>query len=256
MFEMSSEILTSLISAAATVSASWGAAWINARRLQAKSKEATKEKNNEEKKKRMRIESIVTKGWFVWLVAPLGGALLWYGVFSGLRVHAGSVPLKAPCCVDNNFFPSGFMGDGEEGEKRIQLNDQWRDNCHTKPCVRVSYEPGAKGWAGVYWQYPDKNWGDEPGREIKGAKKLEFWAKGEKGGELVSFKVGGIHGKRYQDSLEKSLSPVELTTEWKQFEIDLSDEDTSSVIGAFAWIASKNGNPGGLTFYLDDICFK
>jgi hypothetical protein len=52
------------------------------------------------------------------------------------------------------------------------------------------------------------------------------------------------------------MDPVVLTTEWKQFEIDLGGADTSSVIGAFAWIASKDGNPGGLTFYLDDIRFK
>jgi hypothetical protein len=243
---MSEEILKSLVSAAATIGAAWGAAWINARRSQGP--------NQGEKK--MRLNIILAKRWFVWFVAPLGGALLWHGVSSGLRVHAASVALKVPCCVDNNFYPSGYMGDGEEGEKRIQLNDQWKENCHTTPCVRVSYEPGPKGWAGVYWQYPDKNWGDEPGREIKGAKKLEFWAKGQNGGELVSFKVGGINRKKYQDSVEKSLGPVELTTEWKQFDIDLSDADTSSVIGAFAWVASKNGNPGGVTFYLDDMCFK
>lgn len=248
---MSNEIVTSLISATATVGAAWGAAWINARRLQNEVKEPNGERDDKEKK--MKIKSIATKWWFVWLVAPLGGALLWYG---GTRVHAGALPLKAPFCIDGNFYPSGFMGDGEEGAKRIQLNAQWKDNCHTTPCMRMSYEPGSKGWAGVYWQYPDGNWGGEPGRELKGVKKLEFWARGEKGGELVSFKVGGIDKKKYKDSLEKSLGPIELTTEWKQFEIDLGDADTSSVIGPFAWIASKDGNPGGLTFYLDDICFK
>lgn len=201
----------------------------------------------------MLLSSITTRWWFVWVVAPFGGALLWYG---GAQVHGGALPLKAPCCVDNNFYPGGFMGDGEEGAKRIQLNTQWKENCHTVPCIKVSYEPGSKGWAGVYWQYPDGNWGDQPGRELKGAKSLEFWARGEKGGELVSFKVGGINGKKYKDSLESSLGPIELTTEWKRFEIDLGGADTSSVIGAFAWTASKDGNPGGLTFYLDDVCFK
>jgi hypothetical protein len=108
----------------------------------------------------------------------------------------------------------------------------------------------------VYWQYPDGNWGKVPGREVKGAKTVEFWARGEKGGEVVSFKVGGINQLKYKDSLDISMDPVVLTTEWKQFEIDLGGADTSSVIGAFAWIASKDGNPGGLTFYLDDIRFK
>lgn len=245
---MSNEIVTALIGAAASIVAAWGAALINARRLE--------QKNGNAKQKGvvgMRVSSVATKWWFVWLVAPLTGALLWFG---GARVTAGSLPLKAPCCVDGNFYPSGYMGDGQHHPDRIQINTGWKDNCHTAPCIKVSYVPGPDGWAGVYWQYPDKNFGEKPGRELKGAKKLVFWARGEKGGEIVSFKVGGINQLEHKDSLEASLGPVELTTEWKEFEIDLTGADTSSVIGAFAWIASKDGNPQGLTFYLDDICFK
>jgi len=85
---------------------------------------------------------------------------------------------------------------------------------------------------------------------------VTFWARGEKGGELVTFKVGGINKKKNQDTLEKAIGPIELQTEWKSYEIDLSDTNTSSVIGAFAWVASANGNPQGLTFYIDDICFQ
>ena len=29
--------------------------------------------------------------------------------------------------------------------------------------IKVSYQPGAVGWAGVYWQYPADNWGSRPG---------------------------------------------------------------------------------------------
>jgi hypothetical protein len=152
------------------------------------------------------------------------------------------------------------MGDGEgenrKGTEPIDLNDQWTQNCHSDPtCIRVVYHPPANKWAGVYWQYPDGNWGDEPGRTITGAKKLVFWARGERGDEVVSFKVGGINKKKYKDSLEKSLGPVKLTTEWKPYEIDLDDAKASSVIGAFAWVASAKGNPNGVTFYLEGICF-
>jgi hypothetical protein len=250
---MSENVVTTIISAAATICAAWGAAWINARRLQRRFEMAKEEGHRKER--RMRILSIATSRWFVWIVAPLTGALLWYG---GVRVQAGALPLKAPCCIANNFYPSGWMGDGADksGTKYIQLNDQWKDGCHMAPCIRVSYEPGPIGWAGVYWQYPDGNWGGKPGRELKGVTKLEFWAKGEKGGEVVSFKVGGINSLQYHDSLEKSLGPVILTTEWQKYEFDLGDADTSSVIGAFAWIVNRDGNPNGLTFYLDDICFK
>jgi hypothetical protein len=147
-------------------------------------------------------------------------------------------------------------GENKKGTDPIDLNDQWTDNCHSEPtCIRIVYHPPSNKWAGVYWQYPDGNWGDDPGHTVVGAKKLIFWARGERGGELVSFKVGGINRKKYKDSLEKSLGPVKLTTDWKPYEIDLSDANTSSVIGAFAWVASAKGNPNGLTFYLEGICF-
>jgi len=58
-----------------------------------------------------------------------------------------------------------------------------------------------------------------------------------------------------KDSLEKSSPPLKLTAEWQPYTIDLSDADTNSVIGAFSWVATAKGNPNGLTFYLEGICF-
>jgi len=173
-----------------------------------------------------------------------------------LSAQARSQITQAPFCIDGYFYPSGWMGDADYGTKYVQFNDQWKANCHSIPCVKVTYLPGPKSWAGVYWQFPDGNWGDQAGRNIAGARKLVFWARGERGGELVTFKVGGVNQKRYRDSLERVLGPVALKTEWQAYEIDLVGTDTSSVIGAFAWVASATGNPEGLTFYLDDICFK
>jgi hypothetical protein len=195
------------------------------------------------------------------IIIPLGGALLGIGIARARQAIGGTPPLSAPVCISNNFYPSGYMGDGEGESKKgtdpIDLNDQWTENCHSEAtCTRIIYHPPSNKWAGVVWQYPDGNWGDEPGRTIVGAKKLVFWARGERGGELVSFKVGGNNKKKYKDSLDKSLGPIKLTTEWHPYEIDLGDADTSSVIGAFAWSASAKGNPNGFTFYLEGICFK
>lgn len=198
-------------------------------------------------------QSFTRKRLFVW--KPVAGAVLAVVLFGAWRASNVST-IKAPFCIDNYFYPSGWMGDGDKGSKHIELNDQWRDDCHSIPCVRATYHPGNKGWAGVYWQYPDGNWGEKPGRKIENAKKVIFWARGQNGGELVTFKVGGIHGKKNEDSFEKVVGPIALESVWKQYEIDLSDADTSSTIGGFAWIATANGNPNGLTFYLDDICFK
>jgi hypothetical protein len=197
---------------------------------------------------------------FAFLVAPGCGMLIALALFHGGRALAqSSATIQAPTSVEGYYYASGWMGDGEKGTKHLQVNDQWTSNPHSTPtCIRISYQPGPAGWAGVYWQYPNGNWGAKPGRKIIGATKVSFWARGEKGKELVAFKAGGINteGRKYRDSFEKSLGPVKLSKEWQPFEIPLGRADTTSVIGAFSWSASQKGNPSGLVFFVDDIRYE
>jgi len=160
--------------------------------------------------------------------------------------------------VPDAFFPSGWMGDWGD----ITLDDACTDNPHSEPtCIKITYSAAksqGKGWAGIYWQYPDSNWGDNPdGRDLTGATKLTFWARGEKGGEKAEFKVGGIDGK-YPDSIQPPVSTgvIVLSDKWQQYTIDLTGKDLSHVIGGFCWVTNKNQNPYGCTIYLDDIKFE
>ncbi len=172
--------------------------------------------------------------------------------------------LSPPIDIAKMFVPSGWMGDGENnGSRYVQLIPKVcpksRPGASSSLCIQVSYRPGAVGWAGVFWQYPANNWGKESGRSIRGATRLVFWAYGEKGGEIVEFKSGGINtsGAKYHDSYEASLGNVALTKDWKRYEIDLKGQNLSTAIGAFAWVATAASNPGGLTFYrLDAMSFE
>jgi hypothetical protein len=152
------------------------------------------------------------------------------------------------------------MGDAvDAAAKHVQSNNAFTQGCHSAPsCIQVTYTGGPQGWAGVYWQFPDNNWGDSPGRNLSGASRLVFWAKGQKGGERVEFKVGGINDpkKPSHDSLETSLGYVTLTNKWQQYVIDLKGQNLENVIGAFAWTARISDNPSGLVFYLDDISYE
>jgi hypothetical protein len=165
-----------------------------------------------------------------------------------------------PFDVTHYFMPSGRMGDFED--QHIQMNRAFRGGSRQGDTdafsIRVHYQPGSVGWAGVYWQYPDGNWGENPGTNIRGATKVVFWARGDSGGEVVEFKAGGILNpeRPYRDSFERSIGFITLTEGWQRYEINLSEEDTSHVIGAFAWIATRDHNPEGLTFYLDDIHYE
>ncbi len=158
---------------------------------------------------------------------------------------------------ENHFIPSGWMGD--DGD--VKMNDQVTKDCHSKDgCVQFVYnaqKSKGAGWAGVYWQNPANNWGEQKGGyKLAGMKKLTFWARGEKGTEQIEkFIVGGITGT-YPDSAKVEMGPVKLTNTWQQYTIDLSDKDLSSISGGFGWATSAVLNPEGCTFYLDTIQFE
>jgi len=161
---------------------------------------------------------------------------------------ASKSSLSFPVNVDKHFHPSGWMGDGEHGTTYITF-------LRSDSFIKISYKFGPKGWAGICWQYPHNNWGDHAGHNLISAKRVRFLAKGEKGNEIVEFKAGGIRGKKYEDSFEKSLEKVQLSVEWTRYEINLTDQDLSNVIGAFAWLVSKEGNQSVITFYLRETYF-
>jgi len=157
----------------------------------------------------------------------------------------------------NHYIGSGWMGDYSD----IRMNDRYMENPHSgTTCIQIEYLPrrsqGA-GWMGMYWQNPANNWGSKKaGFDLTGAKKLTFWARGEKGGEIVSeFKIGGITGE-FSDTDSAGIGPAMLTQEWKQYEIDLEGKDLSHIIGGFCLSANSDDNPDGFIIYLDDIKYE
>ena len=158
---------------------------------------------------------------------------------------------------ENHYIPSGWMGDTGD----IKLNDASTNNPHSgSSCLQFTYsakKAQGQGWAGVYWQNPANNWGSKKGGfDLTGMAKLTFWARGEKGGEVISkFNVGGITGT-YPDTASVENGPIELTDTWKQYAINLVGKDLTYISGGFGWVATTDLNPEGATFYLDDIRFE
>ena len=162
---------------------------------------------------------------------------------------------------ENHFIPSGWMGDLEDwhGDPEEVFDDACTDAPYSgDSCVRITYSPGPKGWSGIYWQFPENNWGKCPGYDLSSATKLTFWARGENGSEKAEFKTGGISilGKPFHDSFGPvSTDVIELTKEWKEYTINLSEQNLSMVIGGFCWVTKRDQNPEGCTMYLDEISF-
>ncbi len=158
---------------------------------------------------------------------------------------------------DNHYIPSGWMGDYGD----IKIDAGCKDNPHSgTTSIKIVYSAEQKqgaGWCGIFWQNPANNWGTKQGGfDLTGAKKLTFWARGERGGEvLAEVKVGGITGE-YSDSDSASIGPITLTRDWKEYTIDLAGKNLSYISGGFCWSASAADNPNGFTIYLDEIYYE
>lgn len=156
----------------------------------------------------------------------------------------------------NHFIPSGWMGDYGS----LRIDQGCKENPHSGiTCIKITYtgEPAqGAGWAGIYWQNPENNWGSKDGGfNLSNAKRLTLWARGERGGEKLEFKIGGITGT-YPDSDIAGIGPLELDNGWRQYTIDLEGLDLYYISGGFVFAASRIDNPDGFVIYLDDIIYE
>ncbi|MDB5328150.1 MAG: hypothetical protein JWM57_3719, partial [Phycisphaerales bacterium] len=143
------------------------------------------------------------------------------GQASGLKKP---VVLLADDASPSGYIPSGWMGNAGA----IALNPAFKTNPHTGvTCMECKYT-AADQFGGVVWQSPANNWGDQAGgRNLTGAARLRFWARGVSGGEKVEFKFGVLQGdQKFKDSAGGDIA-VTLTKDWKQYEIDLAGKDLS-----------------------------
>ena len=150
------------------------------------------------------------------------------------------------------YNPSGFMGN----HKSLRLESDCTDKPYAgKTCLKITYAD-KEGWAGVVWQSPANNWGDRPGGwNLTGARKLTFWARGGTGGEVVAFEFGLLgKEKKYPDSANGKLEGVKLSTEWRQYTIELGERDLSRIQTGFACVIAGQGRP--VVVYLDDVRYE
>jgi tetratricopeptide (TPR) repeat protein len=180
-----------------------------------------------------------------------------------------AVSQTASVRLDTVAIPAGWMSGGDNPESFISLETSPSD-CHTgSDCLQVTYANGG-WWGGVYWwplscgsSSSDEAW-DRVLTGMCGANVLEignfsivdrltFWARGDRGGEVIEFKIGGAD---MSPSPGRSLGKVTLESTWEQYEINVEDLDMTNAIGLFVWVATDADNPQGAIFYLDDIQFE
>lgn len=173
-----------------------------------------------------------------------------------LRVR-GPVRPRMPVAVYEDGFegmpwaPSGWMG----GVEHLKLDGDQKDVVHEgDAAVRMRYE-GSFGWAGIAWQDPPNNWGDQDGgHDLRGASALELWARGEYGGEEVTFGVGLLESDRaFPDSSIAKVDGITLTRDWRRYRVPLKGKDLSAIRTGF--VVTLTGRATPVTVYLDSIRF-
>ncbi|NCC50682.1 MAG: hypothetical protein EOM20_05640 [Spartobacteria bacterium] len=153
-----------------------------------------------------------------------------------------------------NFALSGFMGDITDLNAVGAYNNLLVEG---RPVLKFKYEPrGNFGWAGATWQNPANSWGVyDGGYNLSKAKQLAFWARGDKGGEIVEFTAGGA-AANYPDSDTIATGPILLDDEWTEYIVNLSPFEMFYIATGFGLIVKHDRNPYGCVFYLDNIRYE
>ena len=156
------------------------------------------------------------------------------------------------------YNPTGFMPAGIG--TMLSADAKCPETPHSgKTCMKVDYKD-TKGWGGIVFQNPDNDWGQMAGGyDITGAKTLTFWARGEKGGEKVSFGFGLLNGPKkegqaFGDTAKGEAKDTILTKDWKQYTIDVAGKDLTRIKTGFYLVTGPTAG-AATTFYLDDIQF-
>lgn len=174
---------------------------------------------------------------------------------SGVVITPGK-PVKLPLVVYTEtdagmpWIPSGYMGNAGAVKLDPEHGVEPRSG---KACIKVMYKADDE-WAGVVWQDPPNDWGDAAGGyDLTGAAALEFWARGDRGGEVVSFGFGVLGSdKKHPDSGKGELKAVRLTEQWRRYRVELGKGvDMRRIKTGFFWSVEGKGKP--IAFYLDDI---
>lgn len=152
--------------------------------------------------------------------------------------------------VMHHFVTSGFYDDsGSELEVKISPE---RSPQHSGYALELHWKPTARSWAGLALQNDYDNW-TGPGLCIEpGAARVQFQARGARGGELVDF--GAVEPGREGVLLENQV----LSVEWQTYAIDLTGVDYNHYsrpggVRVGLSIVLANAGLGEQWVYVDDI---
>jgi hypothetical protein len=202
------------------------------------------------------------------------------------QFHASFWVYQDSGSAGNHFFEWMKFPDAEAA---VGISGSWTETKYSgATAIRCTFRNlNGRNYGGFLFQNgilrgddkaPKENFGTEAnaGLNLTGATQLSFWARGESGGEVVRFFMGGIGWDTtgflrrpqtpctkkvegpcpYPDSTPKAMIQSVLTREWRRYVINLRGRDLHYVLGGFGWYADAVSNPEGAVFYVDDIQYE
>jgi len=168
---------------------------------------------------------------------------------------------KLPMDVRQTFKKYDKAGDANGSEIFLKINEDFIDpDNHCEFCTRIEYTPGPRGEVGLFYK-------SDKAIDISEAKRVVFFAKGEKGGEFLQFMAAGsgMEGRNTGEHLFNNeqtavkTQKIQLNDDWQRYEIDLtSANDLSRVTHAFGFEAYKGlllTDPSAIVFYVKGVQF-
>jgi hypothetical protein len=150
-------------------------------------------------------------------------------------------------------------GDAEVDPNSLKINSTFSDeeNGHI-----IQYTPASLGFAGIAYK-ADKNY------DLSNAQRVVFFAKGQNGGENVTFAAVGRNtnaagfnntdetlGSAFNNQNFSLISEdVSLDRDWKRYQISLEGVDLQRISHPFAFIVHRGPGPEAVTFTLRDITY-
>jgi len=118
--------------------------------------------------------------------------------------------------------------------RRFHLDKTNATDAHSPPDAwKITFESRG-GFGGFCWKNRAGNEGEAAGDNLSAAgyRRISFWARGEKGGEVAEFRAGGLGNvkTRHRDSFDVSAGKIKLGAGWHDYTIFVKDADLSSVI--------------------------
>jgi hypothetical protein len=144
-------------------------------------------------------------------------------------------------------------------QSKFRINNDFVDpENHCEFCPRIEYSAGPIGQAGI--AYKTNNILD-----LTDAKRVVFFARGEKGGEKVTFVVAGKNttASAVMQNLSDVFSnqkfgaatqDISLANGWKRYEIDLTGTNLKDINFPFGFIIKGKGSEK-MVFYLKGVTY-